>query len=192
MTQQSWQTRGWCCRLTWQGSQHLLQVAIDCPVGQYRQLIGLMVPSLPHGHSVLQSMGGCGAPVVTLSVRHHNNQTGRWLTNFRARWDPSSEKYFTVGSMAPIRQVSLTFTFTHYKFWACQRQAWLHPISESTRSHLQVYLCSSSTVNEEVGFINNMGVCYVVYDTCTLHTSPRLASIKCERLRVQREWHWLL
>ena len=30
---------------------------------------------------------------------HHNNQTGRWITNFKATWDPKSTNYAVVGNM---------------------------------------------------------------------------------------------
>ncbi|XP_058011726.1 WD repeat-containing protein 76 isoform X2 [Ahaetulla prasina] len=43
------------------------------------------------------------APVLT-TIRHNNN-TGRWLTRFRAVWDPKRDDCFVVGSMARPRQV---------------------------------------------------------------------------------------
>ena len=43
--------------------------------------------------------------MVPLVRLRHNNQTGRWLTPFRARWDPSSDDHFVVGSMEHPRQV---------------------------------------------------------------------------------------
>ncbi|XP_074822772.1 WD repeat-containing protein 76 isoform X2 [Natator depressus] len=44
-------------------------------------------------------------PVLT-AVRHNNN-TGRWLTRFRAIWDPKQEDCFVVGSMARPRQIEI-------------------------------------------------------------------------------------
>nr|XP_006132165.1 WD repeat-containing protein 76 [Pelodiscus sinensis] len=44
-------------------------------------------------------------PVVT-AIRHNNN-TGRWLTRFRAVWDPKQEDCFVVGSMARPRQIEI-------------------------------------------------------------------------------------
>ncbi|XP_067827384.1 WD repeat-containing protein 76-like [Heptranchias perlo] len=37
----------------------------------------------------------------------HNNYTGRWLTKFRAVWDPKQEDCFVVGSMARPRQIEV-------------------------------------------------------------------------------------
>ncbi|GAB1611267.1 WD repeat-containing protein 76-like [Argonauta hians] len=37
----------------------------------------------------------------------HNNQTGRWLTKFRASWHPSREDLFVCGSMNRPRQIEL-------------------------------------------------------------------------------------
>ncbi|XP_008943587.1 PREDICTED: WD repeat-containing protein 76, partial [Merops nubicus] len=42
-----------------------------------------------------------------LSKVRHNNNTGRWLTRFRAVWDPKREDCFVVGSMAQPRQIEL-------------------------------------------------------------------------------------
>ncbi|XP_066184241.1 WD repeat-containing protein 76 [Sylvia atricapilla] len=48
------------------------------------------------------------SPTVTvLSSIRHNNNTGRWLTRFRAIWDPKQEHCFLVGSMAQPRQIQL-------------------------------------------------------------------------------------
>ena len=30
---------------------------------------------------------------------YHDNQVGRWLTNFRAVWDPKSDEHYMVGKM---------------------------------------------------------------------------------------------
>lgn len=46
----------------------------------------------------------CLSPFVVCS---HNCNTGRWLTRFRAVWDPKQERCFAVGSMARPRQVQL-------------------------------------------------------------------------------------
>ncbi|NWV24542.1 WDR76 protein, partial [Origma solitaria] len=37
----------------------------------------------------------------------HNSNTGRWLTRFRAIWDPKQEHCFVVGSMAHPRQIQV-------------------------------------------------------------------------------------
>ncbi|RMB94163.1 hypothetical protein DUI87_28968 [Hirundo rustica rustica] len=45
--------------------------------------------------------------VRPLSSIRHNNNTGRWLTRFRAIWDPKQEHCFLVGSMAQPRQIQV-------------------------------------------------------------------------------------
>ncbi|XP_009468473.1 PREDICTED: WD repeat-containing protein 76 [Nipponia nippon] len=45
--------------------------------------------------------------VAVLSTIRHNNNTGRWLTRFRAIWDPKQEDCFVVGSMARPRQIEV-------------------------------------------------------------------------------------
>ncbi|XP_014743284.1 PREDICTED: WD repeat-containing protein 76 [Sturnus vulgaris] len=47
------------------------------------------------------------SPVTLLSSIRHNNNTGRWLTRFRAIWDPKQEHCFLVGSMAQPRQIQV-------------------------------------------------------------------------------------
>lgn len=37
----------------------------------------------------------------------HNNQTGRWLTTFKAEWHPQNEDIFFVGSMNQPRQMDV-------------------------------------------------------------------------------------
>lgn len=41
----------------------------------------------------------------------HDNQTGRWLTPFRATWDPKFDSYAVVGSMRQPRQVGMCLVF---------------------------------------------------------------------------------
>ncbi|KAG8440834.1 hypothetical protein GDO86_006535 [Hymenochirus boettgeri] len=43
---------------------------------------------------------------IILSLRHNNN-TGRWLTRFRAVWDPKQDNCFVIGSMARPRQIEV-------------------------------------------------------------------------------------
>ncbi|XP_052663541.1 WD repeat-containing protein 76 [Harpia harpyja] len=45
--------------------------------------------------------------VAVLSTIRRNNNTGRWLTRFRAIWDPKQEDCFVVGSMARPRQIEV-------------------------------------------------------------------------------------
>ncbi|NXT51160.1 WDR76 protein, partial [Pluvianellus socialis] len=51
-----------------------------------------------------------GNRVVTVCADdklRHNSNTGRWLTRFRAIWDPKQEDCFVVGSMARPRQIEV-------------------------------------------------------------------------------------
>ncbi|XP_073160638.1 WD repeat-containing protein 76 isoform X2 [Lepidochelys kempii] len=45
--------------------------------------------------------------ISVLTAVRHNNNTGRWLTRFRAIWDPKQEDCFVVGSMARPRQIEI-------------------------------------------------------------------------------------
>ncbi|XP_019388742.1 PREDICTED: WD repeat-containing protein 76 [Crocodylus porosus] len=45
--------------------------------------------------------------VLPFATVRHNNNTGRWLTRFRAIWDPKQEDCFVVGSMARPRQIEV-------------------------------------------------------------------------------------
>ncbi|NXG40682.1 WDR76 protein, partial [Psilopogon haemacephalus] len=51
-----------------------------------------------------------GHKVVTVcaddKLRHRNN-TGRWLTRFRAIWEPKQEEFFVVGSLVQPRQIEV-------------------------------------------------------------------------------------
>mmetsp|Transcript_12586 Transcript_12586/g.25160 ORF Transcript_12586/g.25160 Transcript_12586/m.25160 type:complete len:781 (-) Transcript_12586:525-2867(-) len=61
----------------------------------------------------LDTEKGSKLPAVTAAAREtrlrHDNQTGRWLTNFRAMWDPKSleEERFVVGSMGRPRGIDV-------------------------------------------------------------------------------------
>lgn len=41
---------------------------------------------------------------------HHDNQTGRYLAVFHAKWDPKTTNSFVIGSMARPRQVEVYST----------------------------------------------------------------------------------
>ena len=41
---------------------------------------------------------------------NHNNQTGRWLTTFKAEWHPKNDNVFFVGSMNRPRQIDVYTT----------------------------------------------------------------------------------
>eukprot|EP00794_Sanderia_malayensis_P016708 gene16707-18402_t len=47
---------------------------------------------------------GAIQPTAKCMIKHYN-QTGRWLTKFRAAWDPKTDNCFVVGSMAQPRSV---------------------------------------------------------------------------------------
>ncbi|XP_007472513.2 WD repeat-containing protein 76 isoform X1 [Monodelphis domestica] len=50
----------------------------------------------------------CMVSNIPLLTRiRHNNNTGRWLTRFRANWDPKQEDCFIVGSMARPRSLDI-------------------------------------------------------------------------------------
>ncbi|NXR10480.1 WDR76 protein, partial [Semnornis frantzii] len=51
-----------------------------------------------------------GHKVVTVCADdklRHNNNTGRWLTRFRAVWDPKQEECFVVGSLVQPRRIEV-------------------------------------------------------------------------------------
>jgi len=48
-----------------------------------------------------------GASLMPCAQVRHNNQTGRWLTPFRASWHPDRENMFATGSMERPRQIEL-------------------------------------------------------------------------------------
>uniref|UniRef100_A0A670KDA5 WD repeat-containing protein 76 n=1 Tax=Podarcis muralis TaxID=64176 RepID=A0A670KDA5_PODMU len=67
--------------------------------------------------------------------REHNNYTGRWLTRFRAIWDPKRDDCFVVGSMSRPRQIEAfhatgdlvhSFLSEDYLGSVCSINAW-HP-----------------------------------------------------------------
>lgn len=49
---------------------------------------------------------GCFTTPPTWPIRH-NNFTGRWLTTFRACWDPKTDNCFVCGSMSQPRQIDI-------------------------------------------------------------------------------------
>lgn len=68
-------------------------------------------------------------------LNRHNNYTGRWLTRFRAIWDPKRDDCFVVGSMSRPRQIEAfhatgdlvhSFLSEDYLGSVCSINAW-HP-----------------------------------------------------------------
>ncbi|NWQ66378.1 WDR76 protein, partial [Neopipo cinnamomea] len=55
----------------------------------------------------LRIVGSLGGTFLSYFPCRHNNNTGRWLTRFRAIWDPKQEHCFLVGSMAQPRQINV-------------------------------------------------------------------------------------
>nr|XP_028561959.1 WD repeat-containing protein 76 isoform X1 [Podarcis muralis] len=73
--------------------------------------------------------------VPVLTTIRHNNYTGRWLTRFRAIWDPKRDDCFVVGSMSRPRQIEAfhatgdlvhSFLSEDYLGSVCSINAW-HP-----------------------------------------------------------------
>ncbi|XP_048418568.1 WD repeat-containing protein 76 [Stegostoma tigrinum] len=71
-------------------------------------------------------------PVVTSIT--HNNFTGRWLTKFRAVWDPKRDDCFIVGSMARPRQIEV-FHVTGSKVREFRDTEWLGSICSINVMH---------------------------------------------------------
>ncbi|XP_015413002.1 PREDICTED: WD repeat-containing protein 76 [Myotis davidii] len=69
------------------------------------------------GHRVVTTCADCklrifdssciSSQIPLLTTIRHNTNTGRWLTRFRAVWDPKQEDCIIVGSMAYPRQVEI-------------------------------------------------------------------------------------
>jgi WD40 repeat protein len=58
------------------------------------------------GTNLAAATGAKQSPIAEQKYQH-NNQTGRWLTNFRATWDPKSDKRFVIGSMLRPRGLDI-------------------------------------------------------------------------------------
>ncbi|XP_041030620.1 WD repeat-containing protein 76 [Carcharodon carcharias] len=71
-------------------------------------------------------------PVVASII--HNNFTGRWLTKFRAVWDPKREDVFVVGSMTRPRQIE-AFHNTGYKVHEFRDAEWLGSVCSINVMH---------------------------------------------------------
>ncbi|XP_060708825.1 WD repeat-containing protein 76 [Hemiscyllium ocellatum] len=71
-------------------------------------------------------------PVVASII--HNNYTGRWLTKFRAVWDPKRDDCFVVGSMARPRQIEV-FHFTGSKVREFRDMEWLGSVCSINVMH---------------------------------------------------------
>ena len=56
--------------------------------------------------------------LILPSIGRHDNQVGRWLTNFRATWDPKFDSYAVVGSMKQPRQVRLSYVCDFSIVWS--------------------------------------------------------------------------
>ena len=56
--------------------------------------------------------------LILPSIDRHDNQVGRWLTNFRATWDPKFDSYAAVGSMKQPRQVRLSYVCGFSIVWS--------------------------------------------------------------------------
>ncbi|XP_074617744.1 WD repeat-containing protein 76-like isoform X2 [Acropora palmata] len=59
-------------------------------------------------HVSINQVDSCGkASSAPKCCFRHDNQTGRWLTNFRATWDPKFDSYAVIGSMRYPRQIDI-------------------------------------------------------------------------------------
>ena len=56
--------------------------------------------------------------ILPSPIDRHDNQVGRWLTNFRATWDPKFDSYAVVGSMKQPRQVRLSEVCSFSIVWS--------------------------------------------------------------------------
>ena len=57
--------------------------------------------------SSIDGASSCSGGVSPRRSIVHNNQTGRWLTTFKAEWHPKREDVFFVGSMSQPRQIDV-------------------------------------------------------------------------------------
>ncbi|XP_067874328.1 WD repeat-containing protein 76-like [Heterodontus francisci] len=71
-------------------------------------------------------------PVVASII--HNNYSGRWLTKFRAVWDPKREDCFVVGSMVRPRQIEV-FHCTGSKVHEFRDAEWLGSVCSINVMH---------------------------------------------------------
>ena len=59
--------------------------------------------------------------IINLTVNsflRHDNHTGRWLTPFRATWDPKTENCFVIGSLGHPRKVVFILSNNNF-FYDC-------------------------------------------------------------------------
>ncbi|XP_019622903.1 PREDICTED: WD repeat-containing protein 76-like isoform X2 [Branchiostoma belcheri] len=97
--------------------------------------------------------------VKPLREVRHNNQTGRWLTPFRAMWVPGRDDLFVSGSMKQPRQIELysdqtsllhTFTSPDYLTSICSINAF-HPtqcVLAGANSSGKVHVFSASSFSQ--------------------------------------------
>ena len=70
--------------------------------------------------------------LILPSVDRHDNQVGRWLTNFRATWDPKFDSYAVVGSMKQPRQVRLSYVRGFSIVWSSHVKSNINGYSYNT------------------------------------------------------------
>ena len=70
--------------------------------------------------------------LILPSIDRHDNQVGRWLTNFRATWDPKFDSYAVVGSMKQPRQVRLSYVRGFSIVWSSHVKSNINGYSYNT------------------------------------------------------------
>ena len=72
----------------------------------YSPLTGSSIATVSHDNHIRLFPTAYDAPAAAPRLTlPHNNQTGRWLTTFKAAWHPRREDALFVGSMAHPRRI---------------------------------------------------------------------------------------
>ena len=76
---------------------------------KYSPLTGSKVVTVSYDNKVrlFNTSGEFKKDLKAYKSIYHNNQTGRWLTTFKAEWHPQNEEVFFVGSMNQPRQMDI-------------------------------------------------------------------------------------
>ncbi|XP_060580606.1 WD repeat-containing protein 76-like isoform X2 [Ruditapes philippinarum] len=90
-----------------------------------------------------------GPNVTVKKSISHNNQTGRWLTGFRAAWHPAREDCFIVGSMNRPREISL-FSVAGKKLHAFRDEDYLNSVCSLNALHPTLNLVAGTNSSGRV------------------------------------------
>jgi WD40 repeat protein len=108
----------WDVRYLKSSSSHVARTnhfrQVDC--AYFSSLTGNKILSTSTDNTIKISSFEDKKELKQLKSIRHDNQTGRWLTNFKAMWDPKRDDVFVVGSMKRPRQVS---EFTYSTVFSC-------------------------------------------------------------------------